>query len=77
MSLFNFLVILSSEYFELVRGKRRFGFGGVREIGGHPWLMYVAGLMCMQLAARNGLGMREQILDRLSKTSQSSEAPAK
>lgn len=43
MSLFNFLVILSSEYFELVRGKRRFGFGGVREIGRHPGLMYVAG----------------------------------
>lgn len=51
MSLFNFLVILSSEYFELVRGKGRFGFGGVREIGRHPELMYVA---CFEVYAIGG-----------------------
>lgn len=76
MSLFNFLVILSSEYFELVRRKRRFGFGGVREIGRHPGLMYVAGFEVYAIGGEKWTRKREQIGDRLSKTSQSSEAPA-
>lgn len=76
MSLFNFLVILSSEYFELVRRKRRFGFGGVREIGRHPGLMYVAGFEVYAIGGEKWIRKREQIGDRLSKTSQSSEAPA-
>lgn len=76
MSLFNFLVILSSEYFELVRGKRRFGFGGVREIGRHPGLMYVAGFDVYAIGGEKWIRKREQNGDRSSKTTQSSEAPA-
>lgn len=76
MSLFNFLVILSSEYCELVRGKRRFGFGGVREIGRHPGLMYVAGFDVYAIGGEKWIRKREQNGDRSSKTTQSSEAPA-